>query len=93
MLLEVDIQNLPDIEILISLGVAASSTAQIADAIEHLLGDPAAWKAASDRCRAFMAREYGEDKVLSAYLDAFERVMRIDTADTEMLVSSQARHV
>jgi len=75
------------------LGVAARSTAEIFDAINHLLCDPVAWKAASDRCRAFMARDYGEDKVLAAYLDTFEQVTRMDTADGEMIVSSQARHV
>ncbi len=75
------------------LGLAASSPARIASAIEHLLGDPAAWKAASDRCRAFMAKEYGEDKILAAYLDTFERVTCIDAAGAGMLVSSQVRHV
>jgi len=75
------------------LGVAASSAAEIPDAIGRLLRDPAVWKAAGDRCRAFMAREYGEDKVLAAYLDAFERVMRIDTAGAGLLASTKARHV
>ncbi|HMH17907.1 MAG TPA: glycosyltransferase family 4 protein [Burkholderiales bacterium] len=74
------------------LGVAARSSAQIADAMEYLLGNPAAWKAARDRCAAFMAREYAEDKVLAAYLDTFERVTRID-AGAKMIVSSEARHV
>jgi glycosyltransferase involved in cell wall biosynthesis len=75
------------------LGVAAGSAAQIPSAISHLLSNPAAWKAASDRCRAFMAREYGEDRVLAPYLDTFENVMRMGTAKAEMIVSSQARHV
>jgi glycosyltransferase involved in cell wall biosynthesis len=75
------------------LGVAARSPAQIPDAIRHLLDDATVWKAASDCCSAFMAREYGEDKVLAAYLDTFEEVMRIDTANANLLVSSKARHV
>jgi glycosyltransferase involved in cell wall biosynthesis len=58
------------------LGVAVSSAAQMPAAIRRVLGDPPAWRAASDRCRAFMAREYGEDKVLATYLEAFEQVMR-----------------
>jgi glycosyltransferase involved in cell wall biosynthesis len=74
------------------LGVAARSTAQIAGAIEHLLGDPVAWKAASDRCGAFMASEYGEDKVLADYLDTFEHVMRTDADNTKLIASSQAHH-
>jgi glycosyltransferase involved in cell wall biosynthesis len=74
------------------LGVTVRSSAQMPDAIRHLLGEPAAWKAVSDRCRAFMAREYGEDKVLATYLDTFEEVMRIDTANANMIVSGKAHH-
>ncbi|SRR6266851_552738 len=74
------------------LGVAVKSSTQMPDAIRQLLRDPAAWKAASDRCRAFMAREYGEDKVLATYLDTFEEVMRIDTVNANMIVSGKAHH-
>ena len=56
------------------LGVVVKSPARMAEAVAHLLGDPAAWSAASDRCRAFMAREYGEEKVLAAYLAALEQI-------------------
>lgn len=58
------------------LGVAAKSVAQMRDAVNYLLGEPPAWKAASERCRRFMAREYGEDRILPAYLETFETVMR-----------------
>ncbi|MGH8749556.1 MAG: glycosyltransferase family 4 protein [Burkholderiales bacterium] len=58
------------------LGVHLRHPAQFSGAIERLLADTAAWQAASDRCRAFMAREYGEQRVLPAYLDTFERVLR-----------------
>jgi len=75
------------------LGVAATSTTEIFDAVNHLLCDAAAWKAASDRCRAFMARDYAEDKVLAAYIETFERAARMDAADGEMIVPSPARHV
>ena len=74
------------------LGLAAKSPAQMGAAIETLLGDPAAWKAASDRCSAFMAREYGEDRVLAPYLDTFERVTRIAT-DAGIVPPRQTRHV
>jgi glycosyltransferase involved in cell wall biosynthesis len=73
------------------LGVAAISSAEMLVGTANLLGDPAAWQAASDRCRAFMAREYGEDKVLGAYLDTFDRVLRRDHAD--IAPSRAARHV
>lgn len=74
------------------LGVAARSRAQMRAAIGRLLGEPAAWQAASERCRAFMAREYAEDKVLAAYLDTFEKVMRADPGGAGTLVSRKARH-
>ena len=75
------------------LGAAVSSPAEMRDAIRRLLGDPAAWKAASDRCCTFMARERGEDSVLAAYLKTFEDVMRIDATNARMIGSSEARHV
>ncbi|MGQ0749515.1 MAG: glycosyltransferase family 4 protein [Betaproteobacteria bacterium] len=60
------------------LGAAAGSFAEMADAIGTLLENPSRWQSASERCRAFMAREYAEDKVLSIYLRTFEDVMRND---------------
>jgi glycosyltransferase involved in cell wall biosynthesis len=76
------------------LGAAATSPAQIPDAVRQLLGDPIAWTAASGRCRAFVAREYGEDKVLAAYLDTFGEVIRTAAggADAKAMLSSTARH-
>ncbi len=75
------------------LGAAVTSSAQTPDAIRRLLGDSTAWRAASNRCRAFMAREYGEDKVLAAYLETFEEITRIDAGNGEMMASGHARHV
>jgi glycosyltransferase involved in cell wall biosynthesis len=75
------------------LGIAARSAAGIPNAIIHLLRDSVAWKAASDRCRAYVAREFGEDRVLAVYLDTFERVARTDTPSTKAIVSGHARHV
>ena len=69
------------------LGVAAGSPAGIASAVRALLDDPGAWKAASDRCLAYMAREYGDDKILSTYLETFERVARRDDAGDKMIAS------
>jgi glycosyltransferase involved in cell wall biosynthesis len=57
---------------------AATSPAAISDAVRNLLANPDAWKAASDRCRAYMAREYDDDRTLAAYLEVFEGVMRAD---------------
>jgi hypothetical protein len=61
--------------------VAAPATAAIVE------------KAASERCLSFMQREYGDDRVLAAYLETFEQVMRADPADAKVSVSASARHV
>jgi glycosyltransferase involved in cell wall biosynthesis len=58
------------------LGIAARSPAGLEGAVRDLLHDAAAWRAASERCRAFMAREYGEDRILADYLETFDSVMR-----------------
>lgn len=58
------------------LGFAVADPAQIAGTLLRLLEDSAAWRAASERCRAFMAREYGEDKVLAEYLETFDALTR-----------------
>jgi glycosyltransferase involved in cell wall biosynthesis len=73
------------------LGIAAAGPAQIAGALEILLGEPGAWQAASDRCRRFMAREYGEDKVLADYLDTFDAVTRKGMS-ARAVVPGEARH-
>jgi Glycosyl transferase 4-like domain/Glycosyl transferases group 1 len=75
------------------LGVAAKCSTQILAAVRSLLGGSAAWNAASDRCRMFMAREYGEEKVLATYLDAFTEVMRIDRAGAGTIMSGKVHHV
>lgn len=74
------------------LGVAVNSSASIPDAVKSLLEHPAAWQAASDRCRAFMDREYGEDNVLARYLETFSEVMRLNAVDGRVLAES-GRHV
>lgn len=71
------------------LGFAVSGPAQIAGALRRLLEDTAAWQAASERCRAFMAREYGEDKVLADYLQTFDTVAR-PGMPTDPVVSNHA---
>lgn len=71
------------------LGVAVSSPDRIPDAIRSLLDHPSRWKVASDRCRAFIAREYGEDKVLAGYIETFEEVMRMNAVDSGALAPSE----
>lgn len=49
------------------LGCAVRTSQDLIGAVNSLATDESAWSAASARCRAFMAREYGEDTVLSPY--------------------------
>jgi glycosyltransferase involved in cell wall biosynthesis len=55
------------------LGVAATSIEEMAAAIEGLLDDRVAWADASARCKAYMARAYGEERILAPYLELFHR--------------------
>jgi glycosyltransferase involved in cell wall biosynthesis len=54
------------------LGAAVESPLEMRDAVRRLLGNPSALAAAAARCRAYMAREFAEEKVLAPYLAAFE---------------------
>jgi glycosyltransferase involved in cell wall biosynthesis len=74
------------------LGATVRSLAEMHGAIRRLLGDPAAWQAASERCRAFVAREHSEDRVVASYLDTFEKVMRAGAGSADMVVSRKAGH-
>ena len=71
------------------LGVAVQSPEHIPGAIASLLANHTAWKAASDRCRAFMAREHGEEKILADYLDTFQEVMRMNATEVGMIPSGE----
>ena len=71
------------------LGTAVSSPTGLAGAMETLLGSQTAWQATSDRCIRFMAREFGEDKILSDYLETFEQAMRSGPADSRAIPSSE----
>ena len=73
------------------LGVAVQSPGEISGAVRRLLADRGAWEAASRRCRAYMEREYGDEKILAAYLDTFEKVMRRPAA--RGIIPSPVRHV
>lgn len=52
------------------LGRAAATIDEMPSAITHLLDDEAAWQAASERCRAHIARHGDEASMLQPYLDA-----------------------
>jgi glycosyltransferase involved in cell wall biosynthesis len=55
------------------LGRAVASLDEMARAAAVLTQDQEAWLEVSARCRAYMARHYGEEQLLSPYLEAVER--------------------
>jgi len=75
------------------LGVAVGSPAGIADAVRTLLANPPAREAASNRCLAYMAREYGDEKVLAVYLESFDKVASRAAARDPMIASRATPHV
>ncbi len=56
------------------LGCAVTSVDEMASAVRRLLTDSQAWLEMSARCRAYMARRYGEGETLAPYLAAINRV-------------------
>jgi glycosyltransferase involved in cell wall biosynthesis len=72
------------------LGAAVSSLNQMADAITGLVKDHHAWLTASERCKSYMTRSYGEDRVLAPYLELFQRATQWKT-DPSTCYSSSIR--
>ena len=75
------------------LGEAAAGPGDLAGAVRRLLHDRAAWLAASERCRSFIAREFSDDKVLSVYLETFEGALRAKAPGPAIAVTGNARNV
>jgi glycosyltransferase involved in cell wall biosynthesis len=73
------------------LGAAAGAPQQLAGIIGTLLHSRSDWQAASDRCRQYMAREFGEDRVLPVYLDTFGKLVR-RTARDRLIRPGEAPH-
>ena len=73
------------------LGAVARSPADLAGLVQSFLLDADARQAASDRCRRFMAREFGEEKILSAYLDTFQDVLHRGL-DARVIPTSESTH-
>lgn len=55
------------------LGAAVRTADEMTAAVRRLTDDESEWKAARERCLAFIARHYSEDVVLRPYLQAFQR--------------------
>lgn len=73
------------------LGAAVASAPAMRDAIRRLLGDAGAHAAAAARCRAHMAREYAEERVLAPYLDAFGELSCESGGAERLLAAGEAR--
>jgi hypothetical protein len=58
------------------LGVVAPSPCRLLETIQAFLEDDGAWCAASAECSRYAAREYGDARVLRAYLSAFDEALR-----------------
>jgi len=74
------------------LGVTERSPDQLPGIIGNLLQNPLQLRALSERCRRYMAREFGEDKIMSTYLDTFERVVHAGPHGPAALHSSGVPH-
>jgi glycosyltransferase involved in cell wall biosynthesis len=61
------------------LGMVAGSMDDMAAAVARLLDDRAVWAEASARCKAHMARAYGEERILAPYLELFHRASQWKT--------------
>ena len=73
------------------LGATARSPGELSGLIRSFLDDPAMRQAAGDRCRRFMANEFGEDRILSVYLETFQNVVQTGPA-SRVIPSSEAPH-
>jgi glycosyltransferase involved in cell wall biosynthesis len=56
------------------LGRAVRSMDEMQTAVAELTADAELWRATSDRCKAFMAREFNEGKILAPYVDVIEQL-------------------
>jgi glycosyltransferase involved in cell wall biosynthesis len=75
------------------LGIAADTLAELRDAVKALLGEPGAWAEASERCRAFMAREYGEASMLAPYIETFESIVDRGVEGSSPIAASEVHRV
>jgi glycosyltransferase involved in cell wall biosynthesis len=56
------------------LGRAVTNLEEMRTAVRELSSNAEAWRAASQRCKAFMAKQYGEETILAPYLATIERL-------------------
>jgi len=74
------------------LGAVARSSTELAGLIQSFLTDRAARQTAGERCRRFMDREFGEDKILSVYLETFQTALHAGS-NPGVVPSNESPHV
>ncbi len=57
-----------------NLGFAVLSLDEMANAVTKLVNNPRAWTDVSKRCKAYMAHAYGENRIMSPYLEMLQKV-------------------
>lgn len=57
-----------------NLGCVTTSLDEMARAVTELVNNHCVWSDASERCKAYMARVYGESLIISTYLEMFQKV-------------------
>jgi len=55
------------------LGCTVRSLSEMSNVVRKFCLDAEEWKAASERCKSFMKRQFNEDEILEIYTNAFER--------------------
>lgn len=56
-----------------NLGYPVSSLEEMANAVTELATNPHTWSDVSERCKAYMARAYRENRIMAPYLEVFQR--------------------
>jgi glycosyltransferase involved in cell wall biosynthesis len=74
------------------LGAVVASEPAMRDATGRLLADRSALAAAGARCRAYLAREYAEERILAPYLAAFEELTHSAPGARRLLAEGNGRH-
>lgn len=74
------------------LGAAARAPGDLAGIVGSLLGDHAGWQMASERCLRYMTTEFGEDRILSPYLETFDKALHAGPGSPGVIPSRASRH-
>lgn len=57
-----------------TLGFAVSSLDEMTNAVTQLVNNNIVWSNISKRCKDYMARDYGEERIIAPYLEMFQKI-------------------